>query len=180
MLLIKPIRLVFLGLASLVALTALALLMIVVAGDWVERSQCRPFKTISNDTVLNEKLRSELTDFINDAEHLRNLDGTTHFGFVTLNEYSFDGAPFPWVGLFDKYPAHQPYLELALRFDDKMRDLSPPYRISEVGIYGARSLLMYKNENEAQYTGGEGSVRLSKQPYVKCQVSFSRGVPVEE
>jgi len=80
---------------------------------------------------------------------------------------------------FDKYPEFQPDLKLALRFDDKMREPALPYRISEVGVYGARLLLMYKNETQDQYQGGEGAVRLSEKPYVKCQVSFSGGIPVD-
>lgn len=162
----------------LLAILAFADPLILMYGDYVVRSQCQPFNTISNDPVRNEKLRTELTDFVNDAKVRRRLGSFSHLKFVTRNRYAFDGSPFQWLGVF-KDPSLQRDLELAVRFDDKMRHLAPTYRISEVGVYGARSLLMYKNENEAQYTGGEGAVRLSAKPSVKCQVSFSKGVPVE-
>ena len=147
-----------------------------------DQSPCNALKAISKNTIENERLRIELNEFINDESNLNKFQETGYKGDSVRNELAF-AKSFQWQKIFSNYEFFETRLDdlkLVLRIEgDSTEKAKPPYRISEAGVYGARTLIMYKNEDEAQYTGGKGVVALSPNSYVVCNVSFEDGSPFE-
>lgn len=140
---------------------------------------CWALRNISSDPIQNENLRMSLTKFLNDPAIRNKLDGSPYFSNYLMGSERIFDLSFPWKSIFDPYPEleffiknHEFYFFILL--DSEHGALSAPYKVTGVGVYVGRAVLMFKNESDSQFTEGAGNDKLSEMSFVKCQVSGDR------